>query len=227
MRAPQHGDEAGFTLIEIIIVVAVIAILAGIAVPSYVHSRASANEGAVVATLRAIATGEFKFKAMAHVDRNGDGGAEYGTMREMTGGEALRGSGGDRLLPNLLPLSLDGLDAQGRFQKHGYYFKLWLPDAAGTGLPETPATLPNVDPVAGESYWTMLAWPVSANHSGRATYFVNQQGEILKCVGTPYSAATEPPAGAALLGVPATSINSNSLAIETLGADGNRWNPVH
>ena len=36
-----------------------------------------------------------------------------------------------------------------------------------------------------------------------------------------------PPLGAALLGVPAAQIDSTSIAVSTIGADGNLWVPVH
>lgn len=222
------GQQAGFSLVEVMIVVAVIGILAGILVPNFVQGRAAANEGAVIGTMRAVSTGQFKFKAMALVDTNTNGGFEYGTMREMTGGAFLRGAAGDRLSPNLLPMSLDSIDANGRFLKHGYYFQLFLPDASGAGQPETTAGVAAIDANLAEGYWTLVAWPVNGNHSGRATYFVNQQGEVVKSSEAPYSGATNvPPAGAALLGATSEAhIDTNRLAVGVAGADGYVWSPV-
>ena len=55
MRNPVHGNKQrerrGFTLIEIMIVVAIIAIMASIAVPSYLESVRRSNRAEVVATL--------------------------------------------------------------------------------------------------------------------------------------------------------------------------------
>lgn len=48
----------GFSLIELIIVIAVILILAAIAIPSYIRARISANEAAAVSSLRAITTAQ-------------------------------------------------------------------------------------------------------------------------------------------------------------------------
>src|SRR5262245_58442222 len=50
--------DAGFSLLELLIVVAIILIIATIAIPSLLHSRQLANESAAVADLRQINTAQ-------------------------------------------------------------------------------------------------------------------------------------------------------------------------
>lgn len=55
-HAPRPHDDRGFTLIEVMIVVAIIAILAGILIPNFVNARAQAQTSACMSNLRSIAT---------------------------------------------------------------------------------------------------------------------------------------------------------------------------
>jgi len=52
----RYSGERGFTLIELMIVVAIIAILAGILIPNFVNARAQAQTSACESNLRAIGT---------------------------------------------------------------------------------------------------------------------------------------------------------------------------
>ena len=54
MRASKTIRKAGFTLVEIMIVVAIIGLLCAIAVPSFLHARARSQQNACINNLRQI-----------------------------------------------------------------------------------------------------------------------------------------------------------------------------
>jgi len=56
----------GFSLLELLIVVAIILIIATIAIPSLLRSRQAAHEAAAVATLRTITTAEVTYLSTAN-----------------------------------------------------------------------------------------------------------------------------------------------------------------
>jgi prepilin-type N-terminal cleavage/methylation domain-containing protein len=54
-------QERGFSLIEVLIVVAIILVIAAIAVPSYIHSKIAANEASAVYSIRTINTAQVTY----------------------------------------------------------------------------------------------------------------------------------------------------------------------
>jgi prepilin-type N-terminal cleavage/methylation domain-containing protein len=57
-----NGDR-GFTLIELMLVVTIISIIAGIAVPGFLRARMFANESSAIASLRVTATAQIAYSA--------------------------------------------------------------------------------------------------------------------------------------------------------------------
>ncbi|MBI4601017.1 MAG: prepilin-type N-terminal cleavage/methylation domain-containing protein [Planctomycetes bacterium] len=60
--AVRRERETGFTLIELMIVVAIIAIIAAIAIPSLLGARKSGNEASAIASCRTLATVSEQYK---------------------------------------------------------------------------------------------------------------------------------------------------------------------
>jgi type IV pilus assembly protein PilA len=59
--------ERGFSLIELLIVVAVILIIAAIAIPSFLRSKMRANEASAVSSLRTITTAEVVYSTTYNI----------------------------------------------------------------------------------------------------------------------------------------------------------------
>lgn len=58
-----YGSRKGFTLVEIMIVVAIIALLAAIAIPNLLRARHNANETAAIGAMRTLSTALESYRA--------------------------------------------------------------------------------------------------------------------------------------------------------------------
>jgi prepilin-type N-terminal cleavage/methylation domain-containing protein len=104
--------KTGFTLIELMIVIAVIAVIAAIAIPGLLRSQRASNERNASASLKAVTTAETDFRAN---DRDGNRIADFWTFNiaglyTLTSGAILGTTGDDPI--KLIELSMAGAEAQ-------------------------------------------------------------------------------------------------------------------
>ena len=77
----NFSSRGGFTLIELMIVIAIIAIIAAIAIPNLIEARKAGNETASIGCHKTISSAQAMFREM---DKEGDGSRDHGTLTELS-----------------------------------------------------------------------------------------------------------------------------------------------
>jgi prepilin-type N-terminal cleavage/methylation domain-containing protein len=176
--------KKGFTLIELMIVVAIIAIIAAIAIPSLLRSRMAANETAAAASCKAFAEAE---EIYHRTDYNHDGVLEYATVLHGNNSllESTSGLGDLALIDKSFGLAEgdQGGGANPAVPKAGYVFSLLTGQgvAATGGLRcyVTPAVPPQVAPHMTLGY-ALSAIAAAYDGTGRDAFIINNNGTIFQ-----------------------------------------------
>jgi prepilin-type N-terminal cleavage/methylation domain-containing protein len=153
-----RSAERGFTLVEIMIVVAIIALLAGVAIPNILRGRTSANESAVIGNTRALVSSLEMYRSVnnAYPDN------VTGWQTPMFGLNCLAAT---PPVPDYGPPSFCNTMVGGA--------------TAATGLVQ--GYLYTYTGVAGGATYTLASTPQTVNNTGTRSFFADQTGLIRHC----------------------------------------------
>jgi type IV pilus assembly protein PilA len=162
--------QKGFSLIELLIVVAIILIIAAIAIPNLLRSKMSAADSAAASTLRTLNTAQVTF-ATAYPQ------VGYASSFILLGPNATPGTcnaAGACLIDNVLAATALGPNAKG-----GYQYSMVVTTSTGT------------PPVTGD--YGLTANPVVLNSTGTKVYCTTSDAVIRQQIAAPPTPADSVP----------------------------------
>lgn len=193
----RRSRTPGFTLVELMAVVAIIATLSAIAIPSMIVAARAAHERDASASLKTLASAEVDFKSN---DRDGTKVKDYWTG-DVSGLHTLAaaGSAGTGAALKLIDLTLAAADsaplasgaAGGRTQpistftrqgpSAGYWYYAMLHDASVTpsvAYRQNTGGTPAMGAVHNLERFAFLAYPDTYPKTGRKVFMINERNEV-------------------------------------------------
>jgi type IV pilus assembly protein PilA len=147
----MNKRQKGFSLIELLIVVAIILIIAAIAIPNLLRSRMAANEASAVGSVRTVVTAEVTYSSTW--------GVGYATKIDNLGGAS------GCTASSTTACLLDPLISTTPYQKSGY--TLTAAGAGGGGTASSPNTT-----------FETAAVPIKVGTTGQRTFCSDESGVI-------------------------------------------------
>ena len=159
------SKDKGFSLIELLIVVAIILIIAAIAIPNLLRSKMAANEASAVASLRTYNTAIVSYQTTY--------GTDPSTNMAQLGPSATPSSAAADLVDSLLGAAAPN--------KSGYVF---------TYTPTAPS-----GSATSVTQYTLVAAPQSYNVTGQRNFFTDQSGVIRQSTSSTQANVSSTPIG--------------------------------